>query len=93
MRTEHITTISDGGLYIKTLTPEPANVILPLKIFIRNREVLVKAVVLYSSVKTGEQHKEPGMAMKFVSISPEDKAFINDFIKKQIMKDLSMPGR
>jgi CheY-like chemotaxis protein len=89
VRREEVTTISDGGLYIKSLIPEPVNAVLPLTIVIRAREIRAKAVVLYSSVKIGGPHKVPGMGMRFVSISEEDKAFIANFIKEQITKGLA----
>jgi len=92
LRSETVTTLSEGGLYIKTLTPEPVNTVIPLKLFIRNKEIRVTAIVLYSSEKIGGPHKVPGMGMKFVSISPEDKAIVHDFIQEQIMKDVAMPG-
>ncbi len=88
VRTETVTSLSENGLYIKTLTPEAVNTRVPLKIFFTNRQVNVKAEVHYSSVKIGGQHKQPGMGMQFVSISPEDKAFIREFIKEQIAKGL-----
>jgi CheY-like chemotaxis protein len=93
MRTETVTTISGGGVYIKTSTPEPVNTTMPLKLYIRNREVKVQAVVLNSSPIIAGEHKEPGMAMKFISISPEDKTFVQDFIKEQITKNISIPRR
>jgi CheY-like chemotaxis protein len=88
IRTEVVTSLSDGGLYIKTLTPEAVKTILPLKIFFTTRQINVKAEVHYSSVKIGGQHKQPGMGMQFVDISPADKAFIKEFIKDQIAKGL-----
>ena len=87
-RVETVTSLSAGGLYIKTLTPEPVNTVLPLKIFFTTRQIMVKAEVHYSSVKIGEQHKQPGMGMQFVSISQEDKAFIKEFIQGQLAKGL-----
>ncbi len=90
VRTEEVTTLSEGGLYIKTSTPEPVHTCIPLKIFIRNREVKATAAVQYSSVTIGGQHKVPGMGVKFISISAEDRAFIREFIKEQIEKGLSL---
>lgn len=92
VRREYVTELSEGGLYIRSLTPEPVNAVIPLRILIGDRGVSAKAVVLYSSVKTGGQHKVPGMGVKFVDISREDKEFVRDFIKEQITKGLSMPG-
>jgi CheY-like chemotaxis protein len=92
-RKELITTLSEGGLYIKTLTPEPVSAVLPLTLTIRNREIKTAAVVLYSSVKIGGPHKVPGMGLKFVSINQEDKALVHDFIQEQITKDLALPEK
>lgn len=93
LRTETVTTISGGGLYIKTLVPEPVETVLPLTLFISNRKVRARAVVLHSSNKIGGEHKEPGMAMKFISISQEDKALVHDFIKEQVTRGISMPAQ
>ncbi len=90
VRREYATALSEGGLYIKSLTPEPVNMVIPLKLFINDRVIRATAVVLYSSTKVGGQHKEPGMGMKFVTISTEDRAFVRDYIKEQISKGLSL---
>jgi len=88
LRTEVVTSLSEGGLYIQSLTPEAVNTVVPLKIFFTNRQITVKAEVHYSSVKIGGQHKQPGMGMQFVNIKPEDKVFIKEYIKEQIAKGL-----
>ena len=88
-RTEYMTALSEGGLYIKSLTPEPVNALVPIKLFIRGREISATALVLYSSPTVGGQHREPGMGMKFVDISEQDREFIKDFIKKQISEGLT----
>jgi two-component system cell cycle response regulator DivK len=88
VRKEVVTSLSEGGAYVRTLTPAAVNTVVPLKIFFTNRQVSVKAEVHYSSVKIGGQHKQPGMGMQFVSISQEDKVFIREFIKEQIAKGL-----
>ena len=90
VRQEYATALSEGGLYIKSLTPEPVNMVIPLKLFINDRVIRAAAVVLYSSTKIGGQHKEPGMGMKFVTISTEDRAFVRDYIKEQISKGLPL---
>jgi CheY-like chemotaxis protein len=90
VRQEYATALSEGGLYIKSLTPDPVNTVIPLKLFIKDRVIKATAVVLYSSSKIGGQHKEPGMGMKFVLISAEDRAFVRDYIKEQISKGLSL---
>jgi CheY-like chemotaxis protein len=91
-RTEYATAISEGGLYIKTLYPQPRNAVTPLIIFINDRKIRVKAVVLYSFAKGQGPFEEPGMGMKFVEISDADRALIRDFIKEQLTRDIAPPG-
>jgi len=92
-RMETITTLSEGGLFIKTVAPESVHTIIPLKLYIRNREIKVTATVLYSLTNTGVQQKESGMGMRFLNIKPEDKAFVHDYIQEQITQNLALPGR
>ncbi len=92
-RVEDVTSLSDGGLYIKTSVPEPVNVLVPLKLLIRKRELALTAVVLYSSVKIGGPHSEPGMGLKFVTIEPEDRNFIREYIREQVMTTMGTEPR
>ncbi len=86
-REEEVTNLSEGGLYIKSDVPEAVNMVMPLTLFIGSRAVKARAEVLYSSVKKGGQYKVPGMGLKFVSITDEDRKCIRDFITDQITKD------
>ncbi len=88
-RTEFATAISEGGLYIKTLYPQPSNALTPLRIIIRDREIQAKGVVLYSYAQSEGPFKEPGMGMKFVEISDEDRSHIREFIREQLTGDLA----
>jgi hypothetical protein len=87
-REEEVTTLSEGGLYIKSQVPDPVKTVMPLTLFIGSRIIRVSAEVLYSSVKTGGQHKVPGMGLKFVNIADEDRKFIRKFITDRITKNL-----
>jgi CheY-like chemotaxis protein len=91
-RTEYATAISEGGLYIRTLYPQPRNAVTPLVIFINDRKIKAKAVVLYSFAKGQGPFEEPGMGMKFVEISDADRALIRDFIREQLTRDITPPG-
>jgi hypothetical protein len=50
--------------------------------------VKVKAVVLRCVTIGAGQFREPGMGMRFESISPTDRELIRNFIKGQIIKDI-----
>jgi CheY-like chemotaxis protein len=90
VRQESVTDLSDGGLYIRTLTPDPVKAVVPLTLFIEDRVIKATAIVLYVSKKTGGQYQGPGMGMKFITIDEKDRAFIRDYIKKQISQGLSL---
>ncbi len=89
-RTEYATALSEGGIYIRTLYPQSMNTLTPLTLFIKDREMKVKAVVLYSYAMGQGPFKEPGMGMKFVEIAEGDRLFIRDFIKEQLTGDISV---
>jgi hypothetical protein len=88
-RTEYATAISEGGLYVRTLYPQPQNALTPVRIFIGDREIPAKTVVLYSFTMGGGPFKEPGMGLKFVEIPDADRNFIRSFIKQQLTQDIS----
>ena len=88
-RTEYATAISEGGLYVRTLYPQPRNALTPVTIFMQDREIKARAVVLYSYTIGEGPFKEPGMGMKFVEISYGDQEFIRKFIKEQLTRDIT----
>jgi CheY-like chemotaxis protein len=89
VRQEYATALSDGGLYIRSLTPEPMNTDLALKLFLDDRVITATAVVLYSTREYGGGGG-PGMGLKFLTIDDPDRGYIRDYIQKQISKDLSL---
>lgn len=88
VRTEYATAISEGGLYVRTLYPQPRNAVTPLRIEIGDRAIKAKAVVLYSYSLGEGPFEEPGMGMKFTALSDEDRAYIRAFIKEQLTSDI-----
>ena len=90
-RTAFAMAISEGGLYLRTLAPQPKDAAVSVRIFIKDREIKAKAVVLYTCRLDGGAFREPGMGMKFVEISDEDRAFVRSFIKDQLVSDI-VPG-
>lgn len=89
VRQEYSTALSDGGLYIKSLTPEPANAVLTLKLFLNDRVIAATAIVLYSTREFGRGSEGPGMGLKFVTISDSDRAYVRDFIREEVSHGLS----
>jgi CheY-like chemotaxis protein len=91
-RIEYATALSEGGLYVRTLYPQPQNALTPIRIFLPQKEITAKAVVLYSFTMAGGPFKEPGMGMKFVEISNADRNEIRSFIKEQLIGDIAPQG-
>jgi two-component system, chemotaxis family, chemotaxis protein CheY len=87
-RAEVATAISEGGLFVRTLYPQPSNALTPLSVFIGDREIKATAVVLYVYNLGEGPFEEPGMGMKFVKISDDDRSVIRKFIRDQLTGDL-----
>jgi CheY-like chemotaxis protein len=87
------TTLSEGGLYLRTLSPRPKNELIPVCMFFNDREIKAKAIVLYSIplynvTREAGEFKEPGMGLRFVEISEEDRSFLRDYIREQLVADI-----
>jgi CheY-like chemotaxis protein len=87
-KTAFATAISEGGIYLRTLVPQPKNASVPVKLFIKDREIRAKAIVLYTCTLDGGAFREPGMGMKFIEISDDDRDFVRSFIKDQLTSDI-----
>jgi CheY-like chemotaxis protein len=87
-RAEDVTSISVGGLYIRSTAPEPERSLLSLTLQLGPREIAATAVVLYSSDKAGGKHPFPGMGVKFTDIDAADVKAIGEFIRTELKKDL-----
>jgi two-component system chemotaxis response regulator CheY len=87
-RTEYASAISEGGLYVGTQYPQPRNALTPVRILLDGGEVRAKAMVLYSCAGDEGPYREPGMGIKFVEISDQDRGLIRKFIKEQLTKDI-----
>lgn len=86
---EFVSEISENGLFVRTLHPRPVNSVLPVNLIIHSMAIKVKAVVLYSVTMKPGLFAEPGMGMKFVEISDANRELLRNFIKGQIMKDIT----
>jgi uncharacterized protein (TIGR02266 family) len=88
-RTEFASAISEGGLYVRTQYPQPQNTLTPVRILLDGGEVQAKAEVLYSCAKNEGPYREPGMGLKFVNISDQDRRLIRQFIKDHLTRGIA----
>ncbi|OGW36200.1 MAG: hypothetical protein A2010_13830 [Nitrospirae bacterium GWD2_57_9] len=87
-RTESAIALSEGGLYVRTLYPQPQKAITPVSILLPGREIRAKAVVLYSYATAAGPYKEPGMGMQFIEMPDEDRNAVKAFIRAQLTRDI-----
>lgn len=80
-----VAVLSEYGLFFETEedTP-PVHEKRALKFTISQRTIRVEAVVLYAVAPETSPFHRPGMGMKFVTISPDDQAFIRSYILDQV---------
>jgi CheY-like chemotaxis protein len=86
--TEYVSELSEKGIFVCTLSPRPVNAVFPVTLMIHSIPVKLKAMVLRTVIMNRGLFEEPGMAMKFVEISPTDLELLRNFIKGQIMRDI-----
>jgi CheY-like chemotaxis protein len=86
---EYISELSENGIFVRTLTPRPVNTVLPVNIIINSIPIKLRAVVV-RRVSIGQGlFKEPGMGMQFVEISDPHRELLKNFIKGQILRDIT----
>jgi len=87
-RIEYATALSEAGLFVRTLYPQPHNAQTPVRLFLPCGEICAQAIVLYTFAIAGGPFMEPGMGMRFVEISSDDRRAIHDFIRERLTSDI-----
>jgi hypothetical protein len=87
-RIEYATAISEKGAYVRTLAPKARNSLIPVRIYIHDREIRAKAEVIYTSAIEGGTFREPGMGLKFIEIREDDQNYLRNFIHEQLTSDI-----
>lgn len=87
---EFVSELSENGIFVRTLHPRPVNSVVPVNLIIHSMAIKVKAVVLRSFTMKPGLFKDPGMVLKFIEIANTDRELLRNFIKGQIMKDISI---
>ncbi len=80
--------LSESGIYVPTPQPYPQNKRVSVQIGIKDRTISTTAAVLHRHSAAEHPRKEPGMGLKFVAISPQDRDFIRKFIHDEVSRDI-----
>jgi CheY-like chemotaxis protein len=84
----YATMLSEYGMFMRTLDLRPVNTHLAVTLEISGKAIFIDTLVLYSFSFGEGPLKEPGMGLKFATISPEDADFIRSFIRGQLEQGL-----
>ncbi len=79
--------LSEHGMYVPTFKPYPRNRRITVRFHIKDRTISAEGSVLYSYTSVG-RHREPGIGLKFVNITPQDQEFIRRFIREEVTRDV-----
>lgn len=80
--------LSEHGVYIRTLDPQPLRTKLPVQIQLADRKLSAEAEVIYMHEGGEKAEDEPGMGLQFVEISAQDQEAIRRFIRLEITRGL-----
>jgi len=86
----YATEISERGAYVRTLAPHNKDTQVPLRLYVNDREIRVKAVVLYTHDLEPGAFREPGMGLKFIEIAEDDRDYLRGFINAQLVSDITI---
>ena len=75
-------------MYIRTLKPYAKNTLLFIRIALKGRSISAQAEVLYSHAFGEGPFGEPGMALKFVQITPQDQEQLRLFIREEVTRGI-----
>jgi CheY-like chemotaxis protein len=80
--------LSERGVFLGCEEPAAVNSRLSLLINLNGRLIPVESKVLHSIKDRGGPYLQPGMALEFVQISPEDREAIRAFIRQDILRGI-----
>jgi CheY-like chemotaxis protein len=84
----YATTLSEYGLFFRTFAPRQAGARIAVTIRIKNALIRLEAVVLYVIPFDEGLFQEPGMGIKFLTISSSDRELIAAFIIDELEKGI-----
>lgn len=86
---EFVSELSENGIFVRTMNPRPVEAVVPVSLIIQSMAVKLKAEVIRRVEMSPGLFKEPGMGMRFVEISDTNRELLRNFIKGQIMKEVT----
>ena len=89
MRQTYVTSISENGVFVRTMNPLPNGTKLKLSMALPGAKPLeLEGEVIYGVQYSSEKFNEPGMAVLFADLPEEVRLGIRKFVDEQLMGDL-----
>lgn len=85
---EYIMNISENGMFVRMFKPPRRDERVSIETNINGRDVKADAVVLYSRRSGEGAIRDPGMALRFTTIAPEDHEVIRKFIHDEVTRGI-----
>jgi CheY-like chemotaxis protein len=85
---EYIMNISENGVFVRMFKPPRRDERVSIETNINGRIVKAEAVVLYSRRSGEGAIRDPGMALRFTTIAPEDHEVIRKFIHDEVTRGI-----
>jgi len=86
---EYIMNLSEDGAFVQMLKPPRRNERVSIEMNINGRAVHAEAVVLHSHRSGEGLVRDPGMAVRFTTITPEDREAIRKFVHDEVTRGIS----
>ncbi len=87
-----VTNLSEFGLFFQARDLLPVNIVAPVSFELKGRTIRTQAVVVYGSAFEEGSSREPGMGMKFITISHEDRALVKAFVLERLNEGAVVSG-
>lgn len=84
----YVTNLSEDGLFFRSIELRPLNTRMSVSFEIKGRVIKLEALVHHITTFEEGPLKEPGMGLKFVTISPENRDLIKAFILEKITEGM-----
>ena len=81
--------LSEQGMRVPIDKPYPRNKQVVVQLHIKERTISVEGSVRYYIPAQAGQSDSPVMGLMFSSIAPQDKEFIRNFVRNEVVKDVN----
>jgi len=82
--------LSEHGMRVPIDKLYPRNKRVAVRLQMKDRTITAEGSVLYCNPGNAGNSASPGMALKFVTMQPEDKEFIRKFIHDEVVRDINV---